>query len=180
MARQRNVSEIVLFCCDYVIISLGYFTTASSISTAVKPCFISYMFTSFHMCLLGEKGRSDSTLFVWKKGGRGDTSHFHDLTYASSFCRSHAHAQKLCSYSSQHKFLKRLNAKQVEVKQRFKLHRASFAKNAHSSELSKEDDISMATLIWRAIKLPMYSVALIPLTVSFFYTPKINFSMLHR
>lgn len=67
----------------------------------------------------------------------------------------------------------------MEVKQRFKLHRASFAKNAHGSELAKEDDISMATLIWRAIKLPIYSVALVPLTVSFFYTPMMDFSMLH-
>ncbi|KAJ0700507.1 putative 1,4-dihydroxy-2-naphthoate polyprenyltransferase [Helianthus annuus] len=29
-----------------------------------------------------------------------------------------------------------------------------------------EDDISNATLVWRAIKLPIYSVALVPLTVS--------------
>lgn len=29
-----------------------------------------------------------------------------------------------------------------------------------------DKDISRATLIWRAIKLPIYSVALIPLTVS--------------
>ncbi|KAI6677660.1 hypothetical protein NL676_038456 [Syzygium grande] len=79
--------------------------------------------------------------------------------------RSHAHAQKLCSYSRQRKFLNRLDTKHVEVKQRFTLHRASFAKNAHSSELAKEDDISMATLIWRAIKLPIYSVALVPLTI---------------
>lgn len=28
-----------------------------------------------------------------------------------------------------------------------------------------QDDISMETLIWRAIKLPIYSVALVPLTV---------------
>lgn len=30
-----------------------------------------------------------------------------------------------------------------------------------------EENISQATLIWRAIKLPIYSVALVPLTVSF-------------
>jgi len=29
-----------------------------------------------------------------------------------------------------------------------------------------QEDISMQTLIWRAIKLPIYSVALVPLTVS--------------
>lgn len=33
-------------------------------------------------------------------------------------------------------------------------------------ETEKTDDISRATLIWRAIKLPMYTVALIPVTVS--------------
>ncbi|XP_021824896.1 2-carboxy-1,4-naphthoquinone phytyltransferase, chloroplastic-like [Prunus avium] len=32
-------------------------------------------------------------------------------------------------------------------------------------EENKEEDISKATLIWRAIKLPIYSVALVPLTV---------------
>lgn len=32
----------------------------------------------------------------------------------------------------------------------------------------KEEDISKATLIWRAIKLPIYTVALIPIAVSFF------------
>lgn len=79
--------------------------------------------------------------------------------------RSHAHAQNLCSYSKQHIYLKRLDIKQVEVKRRFKLHQVSSGKNAHSSELAKEDDISTATLIWRAIKLPIYSVALVPLTI---------------
>ncbi|PWA90110.1 ubiA prenyltransferase family [Artemisia annua] len=34
-----------------------------------------------------------------------------------------------------------------------------------TSEDVHEDDISKATLIWRAIKLPIYSVALVPLTV---------------
>lgn len=32
-------------------------------------------------------------------------------------------------------------------------------------EEDKEENISKATLLWRAIKLPMYSVALVPLTV---------------
>lgn len=34
------------------------------------------------------------------------------------------------------------------------------------SEEEKEEDISKATLIWRALKLPIYTVALIPITVS--------------
>ncbi|XP_041011669.1 2-carboxy-1,4-naphthoquinone phytyltransferase, chloroplastic [Juglans microcarpa x Juglans regia] len=33
------------------------------------------------------------------------------------------------------------------------------------NEEEKEDGVSRATLIWRAVKLPMYSVALVPLTV---------------
>lgn len=37
--------------------------------------------------------------------------------------------------------------------------------SAITHELKKEEDISKATLIWRAIKLPIYSVALVPLTV---------------
>ncbi|KAF7850318.1 hypothetical protein BT93_L5640 [Corymbia citriodora subsp. variegata] len=129
------------------------------------PCIIGYIFLSFHMWLLGKKDVLLPPNLCGKKGGRADTSHFHDLTYDSTFCRSRAHAQNLCSYSKQHKYLKRLDIKPVEVKQRFKLHQASFGENAHSFELAKEDDISMATLIWRAIKLPIYSVALVPLTV---------------
>lgn len=38
----------------------------------------------------------------------------------------------------------------------------------------KEEDVSKATLIWRAIKLPIYTVALIPIAVSFF-TKLLNF-----
>ncbi|KAG6406774.1 hypothetical protein SASPL_134384 [Salvia splendens] len=36
---------------------------------------------------------------------------------------------------------------------------------AEQGEEGKEEDISKATLIWRAVKLPMYTVALIPITV---------------
>lgn len=41
--------------------------------------------------------------------------------------------------------------------------RPEYSDTNHEPE--KEDDISKATLIWRAIKLPIYSVALVPLTV---------------
>ncbi|KAL1534349.1 glutathione S-conjugate-exporting ATPase Abc4 [Salvia divinorum] len=36
---------------------------------------------------------------------------------------------------------------------------------AEHSEEGEEEDVSKATLIWRAVKLPMYTVALIPITV---------------
>ena len=39
---------------------------------------------------------------------------------------------------------------------------------AGHGEEGKEEDISKATLIWRAVKLPMYTVALIPITVCLF------------
>lgn len=34
-------------------------------------------------------------------------------------------------------------------------------------EAEADEELSQATLIWRAVKLPLYSVAVIPLTVSF-------------
>lgn len=40
---------------------------------------------------------------------------------------------------------------------------ANYAENAHESET--REDVPKATLIWRAVKLPIYSVALVPLTV---------------
>lgn len=42
---------------------------------------------------------------------------------------------------------------------------ANYADNAHENESG--EDVPKATLIWRAVKLPIYSVALVPLTVSF-------------
>ncbi|KAL3515518.1 hypothetical protein ACH5RR_022420 [Cinchona calisaya] len=46
-------------------------------------------------------------------------------------------------------------------------HWRTFFKSSSDTDVEKvkEDDISRATLIWRAIKLPMYSVALVPLSV---------------
>lgn len=37
--------------------------------------------------------------------------------------------------------------------------------SGNTNEGEKEEDIAKMTLIWRAIKLPIYSVALVPLTV---------------
>ncbi|OUZ99611.1 UbiA prenyltransferase family [Macleaya cordata] len=47
------------------------------------------------------------------------------------------------------------------------LHQASSDENVvvKEEEEEEEEDISRSTLIWRAIKLPIYSVALVPLTV---------------
>ncbi|KAJ4716857.1 1,4-dihydroxy-2-naphthoate polyprenyltransferase, chloroplastic-like protein [Melia azedarach] len=41
--------------------------------------------------------------------------------------------------------------------------KADYSGSMHDQE--NKDDVSRATLIWRAIKLPIYSVALVPLTV---------------
>jgi hypothetical protein len=42
---------------------------------------------------------------------------------------------------------------------------ANYADKSHEGETG--EDVPKATLIWRAVKLPIYSVALVPLTVSF-------------
>lgn len=65
----------------------------------------------------------------------------------------------------------------LEVKSR-RLHSQAFLPNrAHdidtSLEEESEEEISKATLLWRAIKLPIYSVALVPLTVSTLFIPVI-------
>lgn len=58
----------------------------------------------------------------------------------------------------------------MEVKQASK-HWRIFVQSSSAAayEEKNEDDISTATLIWRAVKLPIYSVALVPLTVSLIY-----------
>lgn len=65
-------------------------------------------------------------------------------------------------------YLYRTHTNQLEVK-RWRQHRRTCFKNGEehldTNDVKKEEDISRATLIWRAIKLPIYSVALVPLTV---------------
>lgn len=65
-------------------------------------------------------------------------------------------------------YLYRTHTNQLEVKRR-RQHRRTCFKNGEehldTNDVKKEEDISRATLIWRAIKLPIYSVALVPLTV---------------
>lgn len=61
----------------------------------------------------------------------------------------------------------------LQVKRWHQYHHVPGARGAELSPTSFEEvgeenqeDISKGTLIWRAIKLPIYSVALVPLTVS--------------
>ena len=60
--------------------------------------------------------------------------------------------------------------RQLQVKRRHPQQHVPRPGGAELSSASFEDeveeDVSKETLIWRAIKLPMYSVALVPLTVS--------------
>lgn len=56
-----------------------------------------------------------------------------------------------------------------------------------TSKLYQEEEIPKATLIWRAVKLPIYSVALVPLTVcvssvfppSIFHYMLLKYSIFH-
>lgn len=64
------------------------------------------------------------------------------------------------TYGRQLKFKKGKQSRQVTLDSK-----ADYSGTTNEEE--KENAVSKATLIWRAAKLPIYSVALVPLTVSF-------------
>ncbi|KAJ9174900.1 hypothetical protein P3X46_013498 [Hevea brasiliensis] len=72
-------------------------------------------------------------------------------------------------YYSRQEFFFRTHRRQVEIKQKsqsrliFSKSATQYDDNTYGGE--KDEQISKVTLIWRAIKLPIYSVALVPLTV---------------
>jgi hypothetical protein len=51
------------------------------------------------------------------------------------------------------------------ISRRFRKSRCCASSSPKSALDSSSDDVSRATLLWRAVKLPIYSVALVPLTV---------------
>lgn len=59
---------------------------------------------------------------------------------------------------------------QLEVKRNIKCQ----ALSTNKLERGNPDDISRAALVWRAIKLPIYSVALVPLSVSFYFLSQLG------
>ncbi|XP_065869651.1 2-carboxy-1,4-naphthoquinone phytyltransferase, chloroplastic [Euphorbia lathyris] len=71
--------------------------------------------------------------------------------------------------SSTQKFLSTVQKRHLQLKEKTQFGQVLSALCNHDGdkyeEEQKEEDISKVTLIWRAIKLPIYSVALIPLTV---------------
>lgn len=69
----------------------------------------------------------------------------------------------------------RLNIRQPCRYRQFFIKSDSDYENVHEQE--KKEDVSKAILIWRAVKLPIYSVALIPLTVSMFNTSSSLFKL---
>uniref|UniRef100_A0A2P2LI71 Uncharacterized protein n=1 Tax=Rhizophora mucronata TaxID=61149 RepID=A0A2P2LI71_RHIMU len=75
---------------------------------------------------------------------------------SSQFCYS---AQKFThwTYGRELNFLKQSQRRQASES------RAENLYDTHGEE--KKEQVTKATLIWRAIKLPIYSVALVPLTV---------------
>ncbi|CAK8578008.1 unnamed protein product [Lathyrus sativus] len=87
------------------------------------------------------------------------------LTY---FNRCHLVSKRpKCSTSIQKVLHRRF---QLQTRQHYYLHvycagEAELSSSSSSFEDVGQEDISMETLIWRAIKLPIYSVALVPLTV---------------
>ncbi|KAK3027457.1 hypothetical protein RJ639_041063 [Escallonia herrerae] len=74
---------------------------------------------------------------------------------SSSWCRE-----------SNQKYMNKARLRRFEVDRRREAsssNRAEHHEAAHGNE--EEEDIARVTLIWRAVKLPIYSVALVPLTV---------------
>uniref|UniRef100_A0A803R3B3 Uncharacterized protein n=1 Tax=Cannabis sativa TaxID=3483 RepID=A0A803R3B3_CANSA len=85
------------------------------------------------------------------------------------FKRTYLDSKSCSCYDTQNPLHKTCN-RQLKAKQRNRCSQ-SFVNNKEDYysktilEEDKEENISKATLIWRAIKLPIYSVALVPLTV---------------
>ncbi|KAL2490975.1 dihydroxy-1 [Abeliophyllum distichum] len=77
--------------------------------------------------------------------------------------------RSLCRFKKSQRCCNEMHTRELRSNQELPRHgilqkcRAEHTETSHEEQ--KEEDISRATLIWRAIKLPMYSVALIPLTV---------------
>ncbi|XP_060167892.1 2-carboxy-1,4-naphthoquinone phytyltransferase, chloroplastic [Lycium barbarum] len=74
----------------------------------------------------------------------------------------------LCCFQCTGRSGNAINLRWKEVKQRYSSLRGIFMCRVQQHDATSEENeenISKATLIWRAIKLPIYSVALVPLTV---------------
>ncbi|XP_057466500.1 2-carboxy-1,4-naphthoquinone phytyltransferase, chloroplastic-like [Actinidia eriantha] len=75
----------------------------------------------------------------------------------------------LCCCHNTRRYLNRTPTRGLALKRRHRCGSTSFKSGEEhpniAYEVQKEEDISRATLIWRAIKLPIYFVALVPLAV---------------
>ncbi|CAN4107950.1 unnamed protein product [Withania somnifera] len=81
---------------------------------------------------------------------------------------SHVTQRSICYFQCTARSVNDINLRWKEVKQRHSRLRGFFVCKLQQHDASSEENeenISQATLIWRAIKLPIYSVALVPLTV---------------
>lgn len=87
----------------------------------------------------------------------------HIILISSLHFRSCLHSRRLFGASLNAEKVSPGTNGRVEVKH---CPQAFPSNNASVNEEDKEENISKATLIWRAIKLPIYFVAFIPLTVS--------------
>ncbi|MCD9641516.1 glutathione S-conjugate-exporting ATPase Abc4 [Datura stramonium] len=81
---------------------------------------------------------------------------------------SHVTQRSICFFQRTGKSGNDINLRWKEVEHRHSSPRGLFMCRVQQQDATSEENqenISQATLIWRAIKLPIYSVALIPLTV---------------
>lgn len=88
-------------------------------------------------------------------------SYYSVITLSSEDKRS-----SCCCIGSQVYKSSRPCGKQIKIKGQF-----CWSSNitAQHSKAAKQDDVPRETLIWRAIKLPIYSVALVPITVRYWF-----------
>ncbi|KAJ6370277.1 hypothetical protein OIU76_028533 [Salix suchowensis] len=89
-------------------------------------------------------------------------------SYPGALTSNASKKSSMCCCTAQN-FVRGVRISQLEFKKEILCWRvfsgslANYADNAHDGESG--EDVPKATLIWRAVKLPIYSVALVPLTV---------------
>ncbi|KAB5516056.1 hypothetical protein DKX38_026704 [Salix brachista] len=90
------------------------------------------------------------------------------LSYPGALTSNVSKKSSMCCCTAQN-FVRGVRISRLEFKKEILCWRvfsgslANYADNAHDGESG--EDVPKATLIWRAVKLPIYSVALVPLTV---------------
>lgn len=114
-----------------------------------------------------------SPITFWWKSEREKWAHFQlfCIHWHFSFFRYHLNSKRSSSFfCNSKKHFHTTYRRKLKIEKGHQSQQVLSVRNADYStttaEEEKENDVSKAILIWRAVKLPIYSVALVPLTVS--------------